>query len=56
MALLFWAITIEVLAKSRFVIQSEAKDLVISRRYEILRSLRSLRMTGMELFARRSVG
>jgi len=35
----------ETFAKKHFVILSGAKDLVFSRGYEILRSLRSLRMT-----------
>jgi hypothetical protein len=35
----------ETSAKYHFVILSEAKDLVFSRSHEILRSLRSLRMT-----------
>jgi len=38
-------------ANSHFVILSEAKDLVFSRTYEILQSLRSLRMTGKGTFA-----
>jgi hypothetical protein len=42
---------VETSAKSHFVILSEAKDLVFSRTYEILRSLRSLRMTGAGTFA-----
>jgi hypothetical protein len=37
---------IETPAKSHFVILSEAKYLVFSSLYEIIRSLRSLRMTG----------
>ena len=37
---------VESSAHSHFVILSGAKDLVFSRTYEILRSLRSLRMTG----------
>jgi len=41
----------ETSAKSRFVILSEAKDLVFPCSYEILRSLRSLRMTGKGTFA-----
>jgi hypothetical protein len=35
---------------------SEAKDIVFSPTYEILRSLRSLRMTGREIFARGPFG
>jgi hypothetical protein len=38
-------------AKSLFVILSEAKDLVFTRNFEILRSLRSLRMTVERIFA-----
>ena len=38
-------------AQSHFVSLSEAKDLVFSRIYEILQSLRSLRMTGEGSFA-----
>ena len=38
-------------AKSHFVILSEAKDLVFTYSYEILRSLRSLRMTKPGTFA-----
>jgi hypothetical protein len=36
---------LETSADSRFVILSEAKDLIFLRTFEILRSLRSLRMT-----------
>ena len=46
---------IETSAKSHFVILSEAKDLVFSHTYEILRSLRSLRMTGAGTFAEVSI-
>jgi len=42
---------LETSAKSHFVILSEAKDLVFSRIYEILRSLTSLRMTSEGAFA-----
>jgi hypothetical protein len=42
---------LETSAKSHFVILSEAKDLVLCRFFEILRSLRSLRMTGNATFA-----
>jgi hypothetical protein len=38
-------------AKSNFVIRSEVKDLVVTGIYEILRWLRSLRMTGVGTFA-----
>ncbi len=38
-------------SKSHFVILSEAKDLVFTYSYEILRSLRSLRMTKAGTFA-----
>jgi hypothetical protein len=41
----------ETSAKHHFVILSGAKDLVFSRGYEILRSLRSLRMTSKVTFA-----
>ncbi len=41
----------EISAKSIFVILSEAKDLVFSISYEILRSLRSFRMTVLTAFA-----
>ncbi len=41
----------ETSAKSHFVILSAAKDLVSPHSYEILRSLRSLRMTGKGTFA-----
>jgi hypothetical protein len=44
----------EALAKCLFVILSAAKDLAFSATFEILRSLRFLRMTGMETFARGS--
>ncbi len=42
---------LETFAKGEFVILSEAKDLVFLRIYEILRSLRALRMTKMGTFA-----
>ncbi len=42
---------LETSAKIHIVILSAAKDLVFSRTYEILRSLRSLRMTGEGTFA-----
>jgi hypothetical protein len=42
---------LETSAKSHFVILSEAKDLVFTYSYEILRSLRSLRMTKAGIFA-----
>jgi hypothetical protein len=42
---------LETSAKSHFVILSGAKDLVLLGSYEILRSLRSLRMTGEGTFA-----
>jgi hypothetical protein len=42
---------VETSAKSHFVILSGAKDLVSCRNYEILQSLRSLRMTGAGTFA-----
>jgi len=42
---------IETSADSHFVILSEAKDLVFPCSYEILRSLRSLRMTSEGTFA-----
>jgi hypothetical protein len=42
---------VETSAKTHFVILSAAKDLVLTCNYEILRSLRSLRMTGKETFA-----
>jgi hypothetical protein len=41
----------ETSAKTHCVILSEAKDLIFSRTYEILRSLRSLRMTSKGAFA-----
>jgi hypothetical protein len=44
----------ETSAKSHFVILSPAKDLVFARSYEILRSLRSLRMPGKGTFAEAS--
>jgi hypothetical protein len=42
---------VETSAKHHFVILSGAKDLVFSRSYEILRSLRSLRMTSKVTYA-----
>jgi len=42
---------LETSARSLFVILSEAKDLVFTRNFEILRSLRSLRMTFERIFA-----
>ena len=42
---------LETSAKIHFVILSVAKDLVFPRIYEILRSLRFLRMTGEGTFA-----
>jgi hypothetical protein len=45
----------ETSAKNRVVILSVAKDLVFTGSYEILRSLRSLRMTGERAFAEVSI-
>jgi hypothetical protein len=45
----------EIAANSHFVILSVAKDLVFPCSYEILRSLRSLRMTGEGIFAEVSI-
>src|SRR5512139_1409394 len=45
----------ETSAKSHFVVLSEAKDLVFSCSYEILRSLRALRMTSEGTFAEVSI-
>ena len=42
---------VESSTKTHFVILSEAKDLVFTCSYEILRSLRSLGMTGVRAFA-----
>jgi hypothetical protein len=42
---------VETSGKCHFVILSEAKDLVFTHSYEILRSLCSLRMTGERTFA-----
>jgi hypothetical protein len=51
-----WLRQIETSAQSHFVILSGAKDLVFSRIYEILRSLRSIRMTSEGALAELSLG